>query len=310
MQTYLPLLQDAHLFTPNHTWCSENELWLKHYHAPPKSTWSAQDKSWWWGKSGIYKYAPIASMDGDLHVKDGFERIIHLGRGTSTRYFDQSGYIELCQKMAHWYIDSMIDDCPWSDGHLSTLLEDGESEEIIQDYVFCHWSMNKPEGPHLIRDWYEYARMVELHRQSNCYSSNMLHRYHFLATGITNTGGQIETSHVEQQALLLRGLLEDLKWDMSEADFCIQSLAVRNDTPIWSASLVASDRRLQDVITVTGKSDDSARRIFVREVKECVLERQFATEGAKVASFANWYDKFQFGATRDFLITSLGRPDL
>lgn len=33
-------------------------------------------------------------------------------------------------------------------------------------------------------------------------------------------------------------------------------------------------------------------------------------EGVKIASFANWYDKFQFDVTRDFLATSLGHPDL
>lgn len=79
MQTYLPILQGAHLFTPNRTWCLENELWLKHYHVPPKSTKSSWDRNWWWGKSRIYKYAPIASMDGDSHVKDGFSRSILLG---------------------------------------------------------------------------------------------------------------------------------------------------------------------------------------------------------------------------------------
>lgn len=77
--------------------------------------------------------------------------------------------------MAHWYIDGMINDCLWSDDYLISLQEDGKLDGEIQDYVFCHWSVNKPDGPHLIQDWYEYAQMVELHRQSNCYSSNMLH---------------------------------------------------------------------------------------------------------------------------------------
>ena len=286
MQTLLTSLQAEHAFHPQRTWCSENEFWLKRFHAPQRRT-----REWLWGAGGIYKYSTLElELDAD-GVNEFWE--VPDPRHPNVRTWYREGFEWMRDNVTKWWIAGAIGDSPWGD----------------EDETRRQWSVKKPESPYPVRGWYAFAKMVELHRRSNRYRSNALANYRRMILGVDEKGRVLYDPH-DLPDSVLRILLNELKSDDEVEDTRRRTRGFLLDQPTWGARDLAIDRQFQEVVYGGVKSDEGARRLFIREVRECALERLFSVDGGRLASFTGWYDKFQFGATRDFLRISLGRPDL
>lgn len=288
MQTLLPALQEDHTFHPQRTWCSENECWLKRFHAPPLK----RKGEWRWGDTGMYKYAPL-EMVPNKEVRDSYWEKGVNPRRQEQRTYDHAGLAAMTKEVTKWYLAGAIGDSAWGS----------------EDETYRCWKYKVPDVPYPVRGWYTFARTVELHRRSNKYRSKPLMEYRFLLLGIDDRGLVLRDPHDLTWAELYHRLKALKSNDEVEEVRKVASDFLR-DKPSWAAGDLALDRQFQDVAYGGGSSDEGARRLFVREVRECALERLFSVDGGRQASFTDWYDRFQFGATRDFLRITLGRPDL
>lgn len=286
MKTLLVSLQKDHAFHPQRTWCSENEFWLKRFHAPQKSV-----GSWTWGKGGKYKYAMLEVQPDNAIIADYWE--VRDPRAPEVKTFYQEGLDYMSAEVAKWFKAGAIGDSAWGD----------------EDETRRRWTMKEPRNPIPVRGWYSFARMAELHRRSNRYQSDVLASYRRMILGVDELGRVLYDPHDLPYHVLVV-LLKELKSSDEVEDARRKARDFLLDKPHWRDSDLALDRQLQDVAYGGKKSDEGARLLFIREVRECALERLFSVDGSRLASFTGWYDRFQFGATRDFLRISLGRPDL
>lgn len=286
METLLVDLQKEHSFHPQRTWCSENEFWLKRFHAPRNSS-----RDWRHGESGINKYVPY-EIEATAEARDSYWEVVN-PRTPNVRTFYREGFDWMKEHVTQWYLAGGYGDTNW-----------GSEEETRR----C-WKIKAPENPSPIRGWYSFARMVELHRRSNPYRSKALTRYRQMVLGVDENGRVAIDPRILSDGMLTV-LLNAMKSTDTVAEVRDAERKFRSDKLTWKPGDLVVERHQQEAVFGSKKSDDGARRIFVREVRECALERLFSVDGMQLTSFTGWYDKFQFGATRDFLRISLGRPDL
>lgn len=281
MQTYLPVLQQDHRFHPNRTWCSENELWLKSVHGIRQPRKGAQLAT-----GGVNKYAPKIVTGKTLWVQDIYRHPI-------SRELDEDQWQKVVDDVTEWWLSGQEGDSPW-----------GSKRSTLENFTLVTLDSSAP-----IRSWYAFARICELHRRSNPYQSDMLRQHRRMMLGVDESG-RVLLDPRDLPAPILRDYLEKINSIFTEDEATVYADNYHKGFPWMEQDGFQDERDLQDAFLGNVQSDDSARRLFVREVRECALERIMDVDGGRTASFTNWYNKFQFGATRDFLRTSLGRPDL
>ncbi|THH27478.1 hypothetical protein EUX98_g6712 [Antrodiella citrinella] len=133
-----------------------------------------------------------------------------------------------------------------------------------------------------LREWAARALIYESHVRSNDFRSVYIDQVRDLLVGLTPVG-MIAEDEPTIEHRLARGLV-DVEWHLP-------------------------DERITWLEDQTGHTKNRSRReqTLVRDIRDCILERQFATMETK--SF-KWYDQWGFGATRDFTRAALQRPDL
>ncbi|KAI9452941.1 hypothetical protein HD554DRAFT_2043522 [Boletus coccyginus] len=270
MKTLLVSLQADHAFHPQRTWCSENEFWLKRFHAPQKS-----ERGWQWGKGGKYKYAMLEVQPDNEIIADYWE--VQDPRTPHVKTFYQEGLDWMSARVAEWYKAGAVGDSAWGDG-----------EETRN-----RWKIKEPRNPIPVRGWYSFARMAELHRRSNRYQSDVLASYRRMILGVDEMGRVLYDPHDLPYHVLVV-LLRELKSSDEVEEARRKARDFLSDRPHWHANDLALDRQMQDVAYGGKKSDEGARLLFIREVRECALERLFSVDGSRLASFTDWYDRFQF----------------
>ena len=279
MQTYLRSLQGEHRFHPKRTWCSENELWLKAVHSS-----NLRQEGTLAVEGGVNKYAPIILSGSEL-VRLQFNDPI-------SGEFDDKAYDEMVDEVTTWWLLGERGDSPW--GPKGLTLE--------------NFTPVRTDGSAPIRSWFAFARICELHRRSNAYQSTLLRDHRRLLLGIDELGRVVLDPRILPDPIV-REEMAALRYSFSEEEARNYADAFYSGYPMFDVDDLQRERDLQDTFIGGAKSDDGAR-CFVREVRECALERLMDVDGGRFATFTDWYDKFQFGATRDFLRISLGRPDL
>lgn len=281
MQTYLPLLQAAHKFHPQSPWCSENELWLKSFHTP-KSMRGKKELA----NSGVNKYAPKFLVPTTEDPAGYFSDPV-------SKELNEAKWDGMIRELTDWWLLGQRGDPPkWS------------AEDVRKNFTLSTLNSSAP-----IRSWFTFARMCELHRRSNSYRSELLRRHKRMLIGVDELGRVLLDPHDLPDPILWI-YLEQLGSTLEGAEAVEAAEAFDDDFPIIDKERILIERQLQDMILANAQSNDGAKRLLVREVRECALERIMDVDGGRLASFSSWYDTFQFGATRDFLRTSLSRHDL
>jgi len=291
MRTALPQLQkDKASFAPRRTWCTENEYWMNNLRMdpirPPAGVGlptSAEgdlvsDEEWTFG---VRKWAPWCIVNTD----QGIEQLEGLDEA------------ELAASKLEWQI--------WvANGRTGPGPAHKAAWMFAQDIV-------GEENAYPMRPWLMMARQFELHRRSNGYVSAEIASIEQLHLGINETGlilvdptvltpEMVEALEPEQRAGLSVNQYFAAHWGLQTG---------------WNSHLIRDPaaERLQQESTIVGKNSnpeyDEVRK-FMRDVRECALERLLENEGSRINTFTKWYDCYHFGASRDFLRISLTRPHL
>jgi hypothetical protein len=234
MESLLVSLQKYHAFHLQRTWCSEKEFWLKCFHAPRN-----RSREWKHRESGINKYVPYEIEPIAEVLKGCWE--VYNPRKPDVWTFYRAGFDWMKEHVTQWYLDGAIRDTNWGDQY--------ETRRC--------WKIKVPKDPSPIRGWYSFARMVELHRQSNPYQSKVLVKYHQMVLGVDENGRFAIDPHILTNGVLT-ALLKELKSTDLVAEVCAAERDFRSDKLTWKTCDLVVERQYQEVVIGSKKSDDGA----------------------------------------------------
>lgn len=283
MKTLLPILQqDRASFHPYRTWCTENGLWtsslLVKNNLPATVDGALPEVAL---TSGLRKWAPWLVVNTPAHD----ETVADL---------DEEGY-DIAK--AEWLV--------W-------VLHGQEGPPPVHKAAWMFTQVGEDKGSSLpLRPWLSFARQCELHRRSNRYYSLELRQTSHLELGIDQLGFMLLNPEGVPRAVL--NTFEDALLAGVTVDDYIKAFEGLEVGWFTNSDRNPMAERLSQVLHVNGKHSGDAYRYIttrVRNVRECALERLLDSDGRKSVTFSNWYNRYRFGATRDFLRVSLGRPDL